>query len=230
MNLVKSIFYSALITLTSFNAINPVLAQDQPLNTIKVTGQGLKSIPTTIIKVNLGVEVIGKDAITVQEEIAQKTNSLVNFLKQKQVNQLQTTGFRLQPQYQYQNNQRIFQGYQGINTVSFQLPVEQIGNLLDESVQAGATRIDNISFTATLEEINTAQQEALIKATEDAQEQAQTVLQALNLNSQNITRIEINRTNFPQPRLAQFSEATNGTPIISGEQNVSASVTLYISY
>jgi uncharacterized protein YggE len=230
MKLIKSFCYTALFTIISFNSIIPVLAQEQLINTITVTGQGIETIPTTLIKVNLGVEIRGREAISVQQQIAQRTTAVVNFLKERQVDKLQTSGFHLQPQYHYRNEERNFQGYLGVNTVSFQLPVEQIGNLLDETVKAGATRIDSVSFTATAEEINIAQKEALRKATQDAQQQAETVLKALNLNPKEVTRIEINHSSFPQPRMAQLSEATNGTPIIGGEQNVSASVTLQISY
>jgi uncharacterized protein YggE len=45
--------------------------------------------------------------------------------------------------------------------VSFQIDTEKFGTLLDEAIQAGATRIDGISFVATDEAIAQAQQQAL---------------------------------------------------------------------
>ena len=229
-NLLNSLCYAPLTTLVILNPINPVLAQEQVTPTLTVTGEGIETISATLIQVNLGVEIQGEKAIAVQQEIAKRTTAVVDFLKERRVEKLQTTGFRLQPQYRYENNQRSFVGYLGVNTVSFQLPVEKIGNLLDEAVKIGATRIDSISFTATAQELAAAEKEALRKATQDAQEQAEAVLRALNLTSQEIIKIDIKRSSSPQPRLGVQRAATNGTPIIGGEQNVRAFVTLQISY
>ena len=232
IRLINSLCCVGLATLLSFNFITPVLAQEQllPAPTLTVTGEGIEAIPATLIQANLGVEIQGEKATAVQEKVAKRTTAVVNFLKERRVEKLQTTGFRLQPQYRYQNNQRVFRDYIGVNTVSFQLQVEKIGNLLDEVVKIGATRIDSINFTATAEAIATAEKEALRLATQDARQQAEAVLRALNLTAKEIIKIDINRPPSPQPRLVQVAEAANGIPLIGGEQNVKASVTLQISY
>jgi uncharacterized protein YggE len=230
--MINSLFCTGLATIIGLTPINAIVAQESRIPSLSVTGEGLVTIPTRIIIVNLGVEIQAQEAISVQTEIAQRTASIVDFLKERQVEKLQTTGFRLQPQYRYQNNERLFLGYLGVNTVSFQLEIDKIGNLLDEVVKKGATRIDSIRFTATTEAIAAGEKEALRKATENAQEKAEAVLKALNLSPSDIIEININGSNYPQPMLvqAQAMEATNGTPIMGGEQNIRASVTLRISY
>ncbi len=126
-------------------------------------------------------------------------------------------------------------GYIGTNTVSFSLQTEQVGTLLDETVKAGASRIDGVSFTATPEAISEAQKEALRKATIDAQAMADAVLKTLGLTSKEIVSIQVNRASVPPPKpipvrqLSIVEERVN-TPIIGGEQIVRASVTLQISY
>ncbi|MGL5035447.1 MAG: SIMPL domain-containing protein, partial [Microcystaceae cyanobacterium] len=81
-----------------------------------------------------------------------------------------------------------------------------------------------------------AQKVALKKATSDAQNQAQAVFQALNLNSKEIVGIQINGATPPiSPRyktdyMVQAAAAPAPTPIVGGEQSVRASVTLQISY
>jgi hypothetical protein len=159
---------------------------------------------------------------------------VVDFLRSRNVQQLQTTGIALQPNYDYSNNQRRLLGYIGINTVSFRLSTEQVGDLLDRAVQAGATRLDNISFTATETALGTAQKEALRLAVGDAQAQAEAVLQALNFKSQEIVSIQINGASVPPPKVFQAEvmadRAVASTPVIGGEQTVTASVTLQISY
>lgn len=63
-----------LLTIGCFGLLSmqPVLAQEQMLKTITVTGEGIERIPTTIANVQLGVEIQGENASQVQEEVAQK--------------------------------------------------------------------------------------------------------------------------------------------------------------
>ncbi|MDJ0730579.1 MAG: SIMPL domain-containing protein [Crocosphaera sp.] len=228
----------ALVTYQVFNLplIPPAMAQEQLLKTLTVTGQGTVRIPTTLTDVSLGVEIQGKTATEVQKNVAQRTSSLVDFLRSRPIERLQTTGIRLQANYQYDNNQRRLVGYIGTNTVSFRVKTEEVGSLLDDAVKAGATRIDRISFTATETAISDAQKEALKLATLDAKEQAETVLSTLNFQSQEIINISINGANAPQPQIMQSPEslrtasAADSTPVIGGEQTIRAMVTLQIRY
>ncbi|MGI0482930.1 SIMPL domain-containing protein [Geminocystis sp. CENA526] len=215
----------------------PVLAQQQIVKTITVTGKGTQRIPATVANIQLGVEIEGKNASEIQEEVAKRTTSLVELLKSNNVEKLQTTGIRLQPNYNYNNNQRQLTGYTATNLVSFQLPIDRVGSLLDNSVKVGATRIDNVSLTAEENAIAEAQKQALVFASRDAQQQAQAVLNALNLTAQEIITINVNGANVPIPiaREAMSDKlaspmAMASTPVIGGEQEVTAFVTLQIRY
>ena len=216
--------------------IPSAMAQEQVMRNLTVTGQGTVRIPTTLTNVNLGVEIQGKTATEVQNNVAQRTSSLVDFLRSRPIERLQTTGIRLQPNYKYDNNQRLLIGYTGTNTVSFRVKTEEVGSLLDDAVKAGATRIDSISFTAEERAISDAQKEALKLATVDAQRQAEAVLSSLNFQSQEIINISINGANAPQPQIMRSPEivmnssAADSTPVIGGEQTIKAMVTLQIRY
>ncbi len=209
--------------------------QEQLLQTLIVTGNGCESIATTITQVRLGVEIQGKTATEVQEEVAKRTSAVVDLLNARNVEQLQSMGVRLQPNYDYRNDQRSLVGYIGTNTVSFRFPTEQVGTLMDEAVKVGATRIDRVSFIATPEAISSAQREAIRKATLEAQDLADTVLKTLGLTSKNIVSIQVNEARLPSPKPIQVeqlsqTEAQGNTAIIGGEQTVQASVTLQIGY
>ncbi|GBF79980.1 SIMPL domain-containing protein [Aphanothece sacrum] len=225
----------AIASYLSLGLINPAMAQERVLRLLTVTGLGIERIPTTLTQVQLGVEIQAKTAAEVQQEVAKRTSTVVELLRSRQVEQLQTTGINLQPNYQYNNNERRLVGYIGTNTVSFRLQTEKVGILLDEAVKAGATRIDGVSFTATEAAISVAQKEALRQATTDAQQQGEAVLRALNFTSKEIVSIQINGANVPQPRIVQAEQfsrtaAKDITPVIGGEQTVQASVTLQISF
>ena len=227
---------SLLVGLLTLTLTNPVLAQEKLLRTLTVTGRGLEAIPTTKTQVQLGVEIQGKTATEVQVEVARRSSAVVEFLRSRQVEKLETTGIRLNPLYRSENNKapQII-GYSGTNTVSFRASTEQAGKLLDDAVQAGATRIDSVSFTASDEAIASAQKQALREATQDAQSQADAVLSTLNLTRKDIVSIQVNGATPPSPMpvftgkdVLESRLATS--PIIGGEQEVQASVTLQVSY
>jgi uncharacterized protein YggE len=183
----------------------------------------------------LGVEVQGKTAQEVQQEVARRSSAVVALLRSRNVEKLQTTGISLNPIYSYNNNVQRLTGYTATNIVSFRINTEQTGTLLDEAVKAGATRIDGINFVAADSAIAAAQQQALREATQDAQQQANAVLSALNLQSKEVVSIQINSASPPQPpipygREAALADKAVPTPVIGGEQEVEGSVTLQISY
>lgn len=228
--------FSLIVGLLTMALINPVNAQEKLLRTLTVTGRGVESIQTTKTQVELGVEVQGKSATSVQEDVAKRSSAVVELLKSRNVEKLQTTGIRLNPIYSYENNKQQLTGYSATNTVSFRLPTEQAGTLLDDAIKAGATKIDGVSFTASEDAIATAQKQALRKATQEAQTQADAVLSSLNLNRKDIVNIQVNGATPPPPmpmftgRDVVESRLAAKTPVVAGEQEVQASVTLQISY
>lgn len=201
-----------------------------------MTGEGRESIPTTLARVQLGVTAQGRDAGAVQQEIARRSSAVVELLKSQNVDQLRTTGVRLNPQYNYDGNRPRITGYNGSNTVSFEMLTDQVSTLLDDAIAVGANQITNVNFVAEDNAIDSARNIALQEATADAQAQAEAVLQSLNLNAQEIVGIQVNNAVPPTPivvaaqtRLAETASASS-TPIEGREQTVNARVTLQIRY
>ncbi|WP_421656127.1 SIMPL domain-containing protein [Leptothermofonsia sp. ETS-13] len=220
----------------SLMVANPVLAQEKIMKTLTVTGRGTEMAATSLAQIRLGVEAQGKTANEVQQEVARRSNSVVTLLKARNVERLETTGINLNPTYRYDSGTQTLTGYTASNIVSFRVATEKAGSLLDDAVKAGATRIDSVSFVASDAAIATAQKAALRKATQNAQEQADAVLSALGLVSKDIVSIQIGAAFTPPPRPV-FAEidalkkaAAAPTPVIGGDQQVEASVTLQISY
>ncbi|MCC5622259.1 SIMPL domain-containing protein [Nostoc sp. CHAB 5715] len=216
----------------------PTLAQEKEKlwRTLSVSGRGVETIPTTLAQVSLGVEIQGKTAQEVQQEAARRSSAVVAFLKSQNVEKLQTTGIRLNPVYSYTNNVQKITGYAANNIVSFRITTEKAGTLLDDAVKAGATEINGISFVANDEAIAAAQKQALKEATQDAQQQADAVFSALGFKSKEVVSIQVNNASAPPPPMFLRAEASKlantdaSTPIVGGEQQVEASVTLQISY
>jgi uncharacterized protein len=218
----------------------PAQAQSmvRSLRTLTVSGRGTEAIPTTIAQVRLGVEAQGKTAAEVQSVIAKRSNAVVAYLKAQNVEKLETTGVNLNPVYSYENNRQVLTGYSGSNMVVFRTSNQVAGEIIDQAVKSGASRIDGISFVATDDAITAAQKVALKRATQEAQAQAQAVLSTLNFTQKEIIGIQINNAT-PRPRpmelenaqmLRSVKMADTPTPILGGEQTIEATVTLEISY
>ncbi len=222
------------LTLVSFVGLDAAVAQEQRIRTLSVTGRGVEAIPTTQTQVALGVEVQGKTAAEVQQEAARRSSAVVALLRSRQVQKLETTGITLSPNYSYENNQQRLIGYIATNTVSFRLNTQSAGTLLDDAVQAEATRIQGVSFVAADSAIEQAQKQALKKATQDAQAQADAVFSALNLKRGEILNIQVNGASPPPPMYRQLAAsraaADATTPVVGGEQQIEASVTLQFGY
>jgi uncharacterized protein YggE len=214
----------------------PAIAQEKLLRTLTVSGRGTEFVQTTLTQVRLGVEAQGKTANEVQQIVAQRSNAVVDLLKSRKVEKLETTGINLNPTYRYDNGNQTLTGYSASNIVSFRIATAKAGALLDDAVKAGATRVDGVSFIATEGAIAGAQKIALQEATQDAQAQADAVLSILNLTRKEVVGIQINGAFSPPPRplradaMELKAAAAPPSPVIGGEQQVEASVTLQISY
>ncbi|MBD2327717.1 SIMPL domain-containing protein [Alkalinema sp. FACHB-956] len=224
-----------LLGIMACSVAQPAIAAEKLLRTLTVTGRGTERIPTTLTQVRLGVEAQGKTAKEVQAEVARRATAVVELLKARNVEKLETTGINLSPNYDYRDGKQILVGYVASNMVSFRIPTAKAGTIMDDAVKSGASRIDGVSFIATDAAIADAQKVALRKATQDAQTQANAVLSSLNLTSKEIVSIQVNGATPPTPRLYaadnfKLRAEAASTPVMDSEQPVEASVTLEISY
>lgn len=212
------------------------------LKILTVTGNGVEKIENTLAKVGLGIEIIGITSTEVQDEIAKKSSVLVDLLRSQNVDQLKTTGITLRNYRRYMKKPEDPIEYIGTNTISFCVPVNDVGLLLDETIKAGASRIDRVDFMATPEATSIAKQKALRKATIDAKTKAEVVLNTLDFILKDVINIEVDQIHFKETRNSRRRRASrrsspgdedssgSESSVVGGEQTVSASVSLQISY
>ncbi|AZB73539.1 SIMPL domain-containing protein [Synechococcus elongatus] len=212
---------------------SPALTEPPPQRLITVTGQGQESAPAKLLEVNLGVEVQAATAEAAQAEVSRRADALVKLLRDRRVEQLETTGLNLSPRYRYRDNQQIPDGFTATYSLRFRSPSTAAGSVIDAAVKSGSTRIDSIRFVATDAEVAIAQAAALREAAADARQKADIVLRSLGLSAQDIQSIQINNAATPTP-VAQFrgavADSAPAVPIVGGDQEVNAAVTLQIRY
>jgi uncharacterized protein len=214
----------------------PAIAEEPTPNRLTVSGQGRIAIPATITEISLGVEIYGRTAEDAQAQAATASEAIVTYLKSQNVDQLQTQGIQLSPVYTTDENGRSrISDYMASNIVSFRVDTTAAGEILDEAVRRGATRIAGLSFVGSDQEIATARNAALRAATLDAREQADVVLDTLGLTARSIGQIYIGYST-PMPTASIRNEAAvygdfmSRSAVEGGEQTIEASVTLEILY
>jgi len=212
------------------------LAPAEPLNILEVTGKGIVSLPTENAEIQIAVRVEKPNANQVQQEIAQLSSAVVDKLNQLGVKELQTISISLDPKFKYDNKgNATLVGFIGLNVLQFQVPLDLAGTAIDTAIVSGANTVENITFLPDKNQLSQARLDALTLAVQDAQAQALTVLNTLNLKPIEITQIDIFNVSNPPAVLesASFLTATTfsaTTPVIGGPQEITATVALDIAY
>jgi len=191
-----------------------------------VNGKGSFSVPISQAVVTLAVQASAPTAVQAQQAASNSITQVFTVLQSfANVTQLQTIAVQLSPIFR---NQTIV-GYTYFYTLRFSSPVQSLGVILDQTVAAGVNSIQSITFVPSDTDVNLAQQVAISLALRDAQSQADVTLGQLGLSQQEILAIVVN------PSLAVLSSAqqavgSSAVPIVGGEQEVTATVILQISY
>ena len=144
---------------------------------------------------------------------------------------IKTTGYDLQPDWDYSNNRRVLRGYVARNTIEVRIDgVDRVGELLDLVVNAGATSVENVRFD--LKDRDRVEREALRLAVADARARATAAAAGAGLTVDRIIRIDEQGAATPPPiplrreSLQAADVAGAAPPIAAGSMEVRAHVTL----
>ena len=171
------------------------------------------------------------------KEISEKVlTQLKSMINTENGDYIKTSDFSAQPIYSYQNSKRIFEKYEVSNRVIVHTKsIDKVGQMIDKAVQAGATNVDNLSFSVSNYEN---QCNDLIRiATKKAKDRAKTIADALEENLGGISNIttSCSANNYNPSRLymaknmiadvaAEMSSAGGATSISNGVVKVNANV------
>ncbi len=234
---VLSLLVSAVFALM---VISPAQAQTiQTPSTISLTGYGEVSGAPDMAIISSGVVTHGATARDALDANTTAMNEIFAILLGANIAQkdIQTSGFSVQPQYQYSDIRdtngyplppRIL-GYQVSNMLSVKVRnLDDLGQLLDSSVSVGANQINSISFavTDTTPLLNDARRAAML----DAIAKAELYTQAAGVNLGNIIAISEGSPNFaPQPDMvvmSRMAESSSFVPVAAGELSFSKQVSV----
>jgi uncharacterized protein YggE len=218
-------------------APRPALAVDPTAtpaeHTITVTGTGTETVSPDIADVRLGVLVSRPTVKDARAIAATRMNRVIDALKKLGIadKDIQTTMISLEPNYANSNGEnppRII-GYSLSNGVAITVRnLDLAGDVIDDSLAAGATTLDGIAFRVA--DPAAAQAQARTDAMTQARASADTLAKAAGVSISGVSSISEVSTPVPPiyyggARLAAMA-ADAATPVQAGTTDVSITVTV----
>jgi uncharacterized protein len=203
-----------------------------PEGKITLEATARRRLPNTVANVVLGIQVEGRTGDLVSSSLADRSRTLLDFLRQQGVERLRTEDVRYQPQIESGRNgapDRIV-GYTGSESISFRTTPDKLGTLLSASLEHGANTINQTQFSPLESEIDAARQDLAIEATKTALARADALAQATGLQVVRIEQINVasEENIVPVPFAAKVMGPAREIETASGEQEVQARVSVQV--
>jgi uncharacterized protein len=219
------------------SGINIASAQTDPMNnTLFVSGSASNQTKPDKVTVSLGVETTNSTAQVALASNSDLMSKVLNALKAAgvQENETSTSTFSITPNYNYSadTNEGRLIGFTVSNSIQIQSGnVENVSKWIDTAVTSGANNVNSIYFSLSEGKMNKIKNSLLKDAIDNAKAKADIAASAAGLKVIGIKSISVGQPVIaPSPIPVYRAEALDGggpapsTPIISGQQEVSATV------
>ena len=204
--------------------------------TVTVTGEGHSAVAPDMAIVTLAVVKQAKSAHDALDQNSKAMGAVLATLKDAGIAEkdLQTSGFNIQPQYTYSNDNNGQQkppelvGYQVTNSLTVRIrDLSKLGTIIDQAVTLGINQGGDIAFTN--DKPDQALTDARKQAVADAMDKAKTLAEAAGVKLGRV--IEMNENAIrpaPQPvfRAAMMKDAAPAVPVQGGENTYDVNVSV----
>lgn len=147
--------------------------------TITIQASEAVKVAPDMAEIVYGVNTEDPDAQTCQQKNAEKVDKVLEYLKSQGIadGSIATSGFSLDPMYDWSGNERVLTGYEMRTQVTVSdVPMEQVGALISQTVEAGANEILSVSYLSS--KYDEAYEEALAMAVSQAKTKAEAMAHA----------------------------------------------------
>lgn len=168
-------------------------------DTITISGTGKVTATPDLALVTLGVYSDGATVAAVQQANTSKMNAIIAAIKDMGVKDadIQTSNYSLQPKIDWESNSQRVIGYNLSQTLTIKVrDLTKVGDVLDGATKLGANNVNGIQFT--IDDPSSLQDQARIKAINDAKKKAEALAAATGLHL---------------VKVVSFSESTPGVPV-----------------
>ena len=177
-------------------------AQNTPIPSVDVTGEGIVKVVPDEVTVNVRVENTGKDAKALKRQNDATVNDVLAFVKRMGIadKYVSTQYVRLSKNYEYNTKTYNYSANQAISIKITDL--KKYEDVMNGLIETGINRIDGISFSSS--QANSLKSEARKKAVENAKLKATEYASVLNQTVGKAIHIsEFQNTISPQPKFAR---------------------------
>lgn len=205
-----------------------------PVPVIVTNGEGLVKRAPDRAWVTIGAESRARTAQEAQRLNTDAMTAVNERIKAAGIpaDAIQTTGYNLQPEFDYVNGKQTLRGYVARNQVQVRVDaLAKTGDVIAAAVATGATSVSGVRFD--LKDREAVEREALRVAVQDARLRANAAATGAGVSIDRVIRVEEHRDMIDGPRPMQMNmammrqeSAQTAVPIEAGEIEVRARVTL----
>jgi uncharacterized protein YggE len=199
-------------------------------SSISVSGTGTASAAPDVVDIQMGVDTADTDPVAAGNQNSEKMNAIITVLGEMGIADMdiQTINYSMwvEDVYDQDNQPTGAKRYRVTNQLNIRLrDLSQIGTLIEEATNAGATYVSGITFGVA--DTTELEQAALDEAIANASQKAEWVANEMGVNIGSlITLIEGGFNTPPMPLFAEERGVGGGgeVPISQGQFSVSAQV------
>jgi uncharacterized protein YggE len=209
--------------------------ENPDIKTVSAQGEGVVCVTPDMAVVSMGVETNKKDMSEAQSENKKLMNEIIAELKNLGIEDkdIQTNNYSVYPDYEWNNNKQILNGYKVTNMVSVKVRrIDDTGKILDAVAAKGGNRVDGIQFT--VEDTGKLYEEALKLAVKNAEAKAKVMTGYFGINK--LTPVKITERQqgyyplYDSAPGAMMEAAGRSTPVSTGQLEIRASVDVSFEY
>jgi uncharacterized protein YggE len=195
-----------------------------------------RRIPNTVADVSVGIQTQGADAASVSRDLAQRSQTLLDWLRGQGAERLATDQISFQPQtHEEKSGQQKIVGYTGSTTVSFRTTPEKVGAILSGVLDHGANTIQQTSYAPKEEDEDKVRKELAQEATRTAMAQGEAVANAAGTHVIGVREVNVEPSGgimrpMPMMRMS-MGAATKEIPMAgeAGDQDISVTVSVKLT-
>ena len=206
----------------------------QPPPSIVTSGEGVVKKAPDRAFVTIAAESRAKSAAEAQRLNTDAMTAVLDRIKAAGIpaDAIQTTGYNLQPEFDYANGRQTLRDYLARNQVQVRIDtLSKTGDVITAAVATGATNVSSVQFD--LKDRDAVEREALRLAVVDARRRAEAAAAGAGVQLGGILRIDEQRDAMPMPRpmamagvASMRADVAPAVPVEAGEIEVRSHVTL----
>lgn len=201
---------------------------------MKVWGEGSVTAKADEAIISLGVVTKDKNLKKAKEENALLLNRVIKGLIKIGIadEDIETVTYTITPMYDYQNNEKIFRGYEVKHILEISVKdINKADDVIDVATKNGANVINYIRFTVSNPELyyNQALEKAILNAKEKANVIAETLGVEINEIPLSVTENSVDK-GVPYYGMSKMAAMDTTTPIQLGSVEFKSKVSVVFEY